>query len=101
MRIWKLSAPFAAALALVVVFPGTASAATGTFSYELRRNSGHVEKLKDPQNGKCYSELSGWKANNQTDVKATLYRYDDCEDPVVQLAPGTKISLRFMSVKFG
>ncbi|MEV7415942.1 hypothetical protein [Streptomyces sp. NPDC089919] len=108
MRLRRLT-PALAALALALALPGSAHAATGTFTaHFFAGGDDQTAELTDPADDTCHdladdSGASGAisSAENATDATATLYDNDGCTGTTTVLAPGANAGdTGFRSVKF-
>lgn len=78
----------AIAMGVIALLPGTAAAATGTFSWSPDGNA--TRSLNDPRSGACYT-LEGSKppfyAVNNTNRTVHYYRSPGCVGEVGTLSP--------------
>ncbi|MFJ3713085.1 hypothetical protein OG204_21040 [Streptomyces sp. NBC_01387] len=114
MKLRNAAAAGLAALALVLMLPGSALAATGEFHYKYVDDHGQEQfaTVHDPQSGRCINlygvdsdELPpGFGPHNQTDSWVTVYVGTDCQGPEWQLRPHgrpARDDLELRSVRFG
>lgn len=98
MRFRHTAAAAACALAAVLVLPGSAHAATGTFSYSYTGLDGtpHTAALTDPPSNVCLTlpEVADPSASepadtprNGTGATATVFTDPDCEGAYFTLRP--------------
>lgn len=114
MRLRTAAVAAAGALALLVTVPGSASAATGEFSYAFIGLDGQEQRaaLVDPPSRKCITlpEVAdpgasepAFSPRNKTDASATVFTGPDCEGDFFTLRPRTgygSARLKLRSVVF-
>lgn len=114
MRLRSAAAAAVSSLALLLSLSGTASAATGHFSYTYLRGDGveHTSLLEDPENGVCITlpEVAdpatsppAYSPTNDTNATAVVYTEPDCTGDQFSLRPNgghASARLKLRSVGF-